>query len=99
MLQRIHQYDLNGDGFVELVFSNSHDYWETAPSTLVRHAADGTTEASELWTAGATSAAAADLNGDGWPDLVVGRQFDGVSFDVNAIVYYGSERGWGEHAI
>jgi len=98
-LQRIHQYDLNADGFVELVFSNSHDYWETAPSTLVRHAADGTTEASDLWTAGATSAAAADLNGDGWPDLVVGRQFDGVSFDVNAIVYYGSERGWGEHAI
>jgi hypothetical protein len=36
VLQRIHQYDLDQDGYVDLVFSNSHDYWETAPALLYR---------------------------------------------------------------
>ena len=40
-----------------------------------------------------------DLNNDGKEELVVGHWYDGVSFDVNAVIFYGSDRGWGEHAV
>ncbi len=98
VLQRIHQYDLDGDGYIDLVFSNSHDYWETAPSDLWQWNGNAFSRR-EITTQGARCAAIADLTGDGVPDLVIGRQFDGVGFDVNAIVYYGTDRGWGEHAV
>ena len=28
VLQRIYQFDLNGDGYIDLVFSNDHDHGE-----------------------------------------------------------------------
>ena len=98
VLQRIHQFDLDGDGFVDLVFSNSHDYWETAPPAIYRWH-DEAFERRDVPAPGGRCAVIADLTGDEIADLVVGRQFDGVGFDVNAIVLYGTDRGWGEHAV
>jgi len=32
VLQRIHQYDFNGDGYLDLVFCNSQNHWERPPT-------------------------------------------------------------------
>ena len=44
VLQRIHSFDLNGDGYVDLPFCNSQEHWETPPALrLSRSAGRGLT--------------------------------------------------------
>ena len=38
VLQRIHSFDLNGDGYVDLPFCNSQEHWETPPVYIYRSA-------------------------------------------------------------
>ncbi len=41
-----------------------------------------------------TDAPAADLNGDGYPDLVVAQYRNGTDYTINSYVYWGSESGY-----
>ena len=38
VLQRIHQFDVDGDGHLDLLFCNSQDHWERPPAYVVRRA-------------------------------------------------------------
>ncbi|HEX7009852.1 MAG TPA: VCBS repeat-containing protein, partial [Phycisphaeraceae bacterium] len=98
VLQRIHQYDINHDGYVDLLFCNSQDHLEIPPAYVYRFTPAGI-ERAEVPLQGAAGAAVADLNGDGRPEFIVGGWYDGVSWTTNATLYYGSDRGWGEHAV
>ncbi|MEX1021291.1 MAG: hypothetical protein WDZ49_16640, partial [Litorilinea sp.] len=45
VLQRIHQYDFNNDGHLDLIFCNSQNHWERAATTVfddILHAAPAT---------------------------------------------------------
>ena len=95
VLQRIHQYDLNGNGYVDLVFCNDHDHGDKPP-TYVYGDPFGDVTLTELPSDGSSSGAVADLNGDGYDDLVLGMRGNGKREDLNAFVYYGSPEGLGE---
>jgi hypothetical protein len=97
VLQRIHQYDLNRDGYVELLFCNSQEHLETPPAFIYQWE-NGAFRCEHLPTQGAGCVTAADLNCDGKPELIVGNWYDGISFDLNSVVYFGSDGRWGEHA-
>jgi hypothetical protein len=103
VLQRIHQYDINRDGYVDLLFCNSQNHWEIPPAYLYRWrlvpSGDGEFIRDEVPGLGANCATVADLNGDGREELIIGRHYDGAGFDVNAIIYYGSAGQWGEQAV
>ena len=95
VLQRIHQYDLNKDGYVDLVFCNSQNHCEKPPVYVVRDPLGAATRV-ELPSDGARSGVVADLNGDGYDDLVLAMGYNGIRKDLNAILYYGSPDGWSE---
>ena len=95
VLQRIHQYDLNGNGYADLVFCNSQNHWEKPPTYVYRDVLGDVTRV-ELASDGAWSGAVADLNGDGYDDLVLAMRHNGARRDLNAIIYYGSPAGLSE---
>ena len=98
VLQRIHQFDLDRDGYVDLVFCNSQNHGEKPPVT-VYHDVFGRTTSRFLPSDGARTGVVADLNGDGYDDLVVGMFYNGIRRDLNAFLYYGGPDGLGEGRV
>ncbi len=98
VLQRIHQYDLNRDGHVDLLFCNSQSHCEIPPSYRYQ-LDDGELSCEVIPTHGASCMTVADLNGDGREELIIGRWYDGATWQVNAIVHYDHGSGWSESAV
>lgn len=91
--------DLNKDGFPDIVFCNyihnypgirtAYIYWGSAGG----YKASNRTELPTLWAAGV---AAADLNGDGYPDLVFANQgTEAGAEDIQQLKGTGSYIYWG----
>ena len=76
VLQRIHLYDVNRDGHIDLLFCNAQIHWERPPS-FVYHDVLGRCERCELPSAGAAAGAVGDLAGRGWDDLVLANEKSG----------------------
>ncbi|MBS1873303.1 MAG: VCBS repeat-containing protein [Acidobacteria bacterium] len=89
--------DFNHDGFADLAVANTSQGGKSAtPSYVYWGSAAGlaASRRTDLPTLGATAVAAADLNGDDWPDLVFSNSNDGASYDVPSYVYWGSSTGF-----
>ena len=71
VLQRIHQYDLNGNGYLDLLFCNSQNHSERPPAYVYDDPL-GHASRTELAAEGAWTGTVADLNGDSYDDLVSG---------------------------
>lgn len=96
-IRLINVRDLNEDGAVDLVFANTHEHNEKLDLSLYwgKRGFDVGRKTS-LPTEGAQSAAAADLNGDGYPELIVANRFDGTRTELNSYVYWGGAQGFAE---
>ena len=91
------QWDLNNDGFLDIIFSNHHDgaifhlnsfiYW----GSQSRFASGNRME---LPTYGATGNSVADLNGDGFLDIVFSNNYNGTTHNTNSFIYWGSVTGF-----
>ena len=92
VLQRIWRFDVNGDGYVDIPVANSHDYNEHPPLMIIRDPA-GRAEIQEVLTQGSQCAAAGDLNGNGYDDLVICSTNDGHHGDLPSYVYFGGPDG------
>jgi hypothetical protein len=91
--------DLDGDGWLDLVFANYFGpHGTSTASTVYWGSVDGygTEDVSELPTVGATRVMVGDVDQDGWLDLLFGQYTSGTSFEVPSYLYYGSAGGFSE---
>lgn len=88
--------DLNADGVMDLAFASyrndagytgAYNYVYDGPSY-------GSSARTPLDTAAAREVTAADMNNDGWLDLVYSSYYNGSTYGVDSFVYWGSSAGF-----
>ena len=98
VLQRIHLFDLNKDGYLDLIFCNAQEHLESPPAYVYRDIL-GNPQCTELPSSGSSNGAVADLNFDGYDDLLLGMEKSGNAGMRNAYIYYGSPEGLSERNL
>ena len=93
ILQRIFQYDLNRDGYVDLVFANCQNHGESAPAYV--YTRDGK-QRDVLPSQGSVCSMVLDIDGDGYQDLVIPGLYDMANPFSSADIYFGSPEGYSE---
>ena len=90
VLQRIFQYDLNHNGYFDLVFANCQNHHESAESYV--YTADG--KRIDLPGQGCVSGLAADLYESGYEDIVLCGRYDMAAPYATTDIYFGGPEGW-----
>lgn len=93
--------DLNRDGRPEVILARANDddthridsyiYWGQASGA--RGVTYSPAARTGLPTRGAHGVAVADLNGDGWPELIFANKFDGDAFAIESYIYWARPGG------
>ena len=90
-IQVVNSWDLNQDGYLDLVFSNTHPHREKMDATIYwGNSKDfDVSRISYIPNDGAQNAAAADLNQDSQMDLVLANYTNGTWDGMDSFIYYG----------
>lgn len=91
-VQTINRWDLNGDGYLDLVFANSHPQAEKIDAVL--YWGNGKdfdiSRSAYIPTNGSQFVIPADVNGDSYPDLLVPNYHDGTHDGMDSYIYLNS---------
>ncbi|MEW6684874.1 MAG: FG-GAP-like repeat-containing protein [Candidatus Edwardsbacteria bacterium] len=89
--------DLNRDGWLDIIFSNHRVEATFKVCSYIYYGSPSGFSSSNmdsLPTLSAIANAVADLNKDGYPDIVFANWYDDVTYDVNSYIYWGSATGF-----
>jgi hypothetical protein len=88
--------DLDLDGYTDLVFASYYGTSHASTSMIYWGSASGYDDAdrTELPTYGAYDLAVADLDADGWDDLIFAQYYSGSTHVVSSYIYWGSSTGY-----
>lgn len=92
VLQRIWQFDVNSDGWTDLLITNSHAYNEHPDIHIISDPC-GEAKIQKVLTQDGQTGKVADINGDGYDDLIVATANDGHHLDQSSYVYFGGKSG------
>ena len=94
-IRTIHRFDINQDGFLDLMFNNTHDRRSFIPATLATVGPDRAVDHSPLPVEGSRQVEFADLNRDGFLDVVFCPNASGVQTSRRFVtIIYGGKNGW-----
>ncbi|GAG25374.1 unnamed protein product, partial [marine sediment metagenome] len=94
-IRTIHRFDLNDDGYIDLLFNSTHNDYAFVPSTIVSSAENRRIQSGELAVEGSLAAEIADLNRDGFPDIVFCPAPSGIQRSRRFVtIIWGGEDGW-----
>jgi hypothetical protein len=94
-IRTINRFDLNNDGWIDLVYPQTHDYKNMVPASLGTIAKNRELETSEIAVEGSLKAVQGDLNKDGWTDLIFCPNKDGIQHSRRFVtIFYGGNDGW-----
>lgn len=94
-VRTIHRFDLNQDGFIDLVFNNTHDRRAFIPATSAAVSSGGKILETTVAVEGSRQTVVADLNRDGHLDLVFCPNASGVQTRRRFLTLaYGGPDGW-----
>ena len=94
-ISTINRFDLNNDGWIDLLFPHTHDRQNIIQPTLAEISSDRTIQTSRLEIDGSKQVETADLNKDGWLDLVFCPSRSGLQYPRRFVsIIYGGEDGW-----
>lgn len=96
VLQRIFHYDLNGDGFPDLLFASSQSMNERPPVYVYPNLMESRRPVA-LPSSGTYTGILADLHNSGYDDLILACQNNGTHTDITAIIYFGGPEGLSEN--
>lgn len=92
ILQRIYNYDINNDGYPDLLFANSQSMGERPPLYIFDSPLE-TEKYTILPSEGTYDGIFCRLYGDKYDDLVIACQNNGTHNDLTAVIYYGCSDG------
>ncbi len=94
-VRTIHRFDLNQDGYLDLVFNSTHDRYTSIPATLATFTAKGQVRHSPLAVDGSLRVALSDLNNDGYLDAAFCPNTSGSQGGRRFVtILWGGADGW-----
>lgn len=95
VVELIHRWDVNRDGYVDLVLSNTHDHLERGPTHIfqVNPSQSRGWKYESLPNDSGWMSLIVDLDKDGASDLVIANAWNGVTAELSSYVYWGGPGG------
>lgn len=92
----IHTWDINDDGYPDMILSNSHDHIERAPTRLfrvIKPEAGAIQDRQQLDNESGWASRVRDVDHDGYDDLIILNSENGVTSELSAHIYWGGPDG------
>lgn len=97
-IRTIHRFDLNDDGYIDLLFNSTHDTYSFVPATQASFSKNRRLHIEKLAVEGSKQAVAADLNHDGYPDVVFCPNPSGIQHPRRFVtIIWGGPDGFPAH--
>jgi len=97
-IRTIHKFDFNNDSYIDLLFCQTHNGFNIIPARLAEISADRKITESDLAVEGSLQTVSADLNHDGFSDLVFCPNYKGIQSSRRFVtIIYGGQDGWPSH--
>ena len=99
-IKTIRRFDLNNDGYVDLIFNSTHNDDQGVPATIATASGRNKINTQFLDVRGSLYSTVRDVNNDGIPDIVFCPNTSGIQNGRRFVqIAYGGNDGWNESRL